>query len=227
MRSLVKFISVFIFLSIYPFVYAKEGADYFPLAKGNYWVYKERIEIQDINGELEVESKYLGEKVRVKRIDAPRILKVLSIENRGNFKIAKMQEENFNGVTRFFYVVDKDNGEVHRYTEEEIKEVLTDSCKVNLSGFPEYIFPLEKDLKWGDPDQLDREDKMYFRYVENVEDIILPAGTFKNCFKIVYQSLPDETIEWLCPYVGIVRMEYHHHGTITDHISELKETNLK
>ena len=138
-----------------------------------------------------------------------------------------MQEENFNGVTRFFYIVDNKNGEIYRYTEEEIKEVLTDDGKVNLSGVPGYIFPLQKDSKWGDPESLNRKDRTYFLYVEKIEDVTVPAGTFKDCFKIVYQSLSDETTEWFCPYVGIVRMEYHHHGTITDHISKLKERGKK
>jgi hypothetical protein len=65
---------------------------------------------------------------------------------------------------------------------------------------------------------------MYFSYVEKIEDVTVPAGTFKNCFKIVFRTLPDDTTEWFFPSMGIVRVEYHHHGTIDNWIIELKKS---
>jgi hypothetical protein len=88
---------------------------------------------------------------------------------------------------------------------------------------PEHVFPLKVGSRWGDSESLEREDKMYFNYVEKVEDITVPAGTFKDCFKVVFRTLPDDTTEWFCLGVGIVKIEYHHHGTILDWIIELKE----
>jgi hypothetical protein len=32
---------------------------------------------------------------------------------------------------------------------------------------------------------------------------------------------PDETIRWVCPGVGIVVWEYHHHGPVSDYRVEL------
>ena len=88
---------------------------------------------------------------------------------------------------------------------------------------PEEDFPLKVGAKWGEPEMLKREDNMYCNYVEKVEDVIASAGVFKDCFKIVFRTLPDDTAEWFCPGVGIVKIEYHHHGTIDNWIIELKE----
>ena len=55
MRALITSILVLLFIS--PLAYAEPDTDYFPLAEGNYWVYQDKVEIQDINGEFEVENK--------------------------------------------------------------------------------------------------------------------------------------------------------------------------
>ena len=88
---------------------------------------------------------------------------------------------------------------------------------------PERVFPLKVGAKWGDPEFLDRKDNMYVSYVDKVEDVTVPAGTFKHCFKVVFITAPDDTREWFCPGVGIVKIEYHHHGTILNWTIELKE----
>lgn len=92
MKSIILSISILIFTS--SLTCAEPKADYFPLSVGNYWVYQDQIEIQDPQGEFEVENKYIGEKVKAKRINQLRTLKVLSTEIRGDFKIIKMQEES-------------------------------------------------------------------------------------------------------------------------------------
>jgi len=83
-----------------------------------------------------------------------------------------------------------------------------------------YGFPLSVGLKWDEFDSK-RNDKMYCWYVEKIEDITVQAGTFKDCFKIVYDTCPDTTTEWYYPGVGIVKYEYRHHGTITNITTEL------
>ena len=88
---------------------------------------------------------------------------------------------------------------------------------------PEDALPLKVGAKWGEPEMLKREDNMYCFYVEKMEDVTVLAGTFKDCYKIVYRTLPDDTRWWFCPNMGIVKIESHHHGTITNWLSELKE----
>ena len=86
-----------------------------------------------------------------------------------------------------------------------------------------YGFPLKVGLKWGKEAGLPRNDNMYCWYVEKIENVAVPAGTFKDCFKIVYDTCPDTTAEWYYPGVGIVKYEYRHHGTITNETRELVE----
>ena len=75
-------------------------------------------------------------------------------------------------------------------------------------------------------DDPDRGDHMYCDYVEKMEDVTVPAGTFKNCFKVVYMTCPDETAYWYCPGVGIVKSIYHHHGTIINELVVLKKIKI-
>ncbi len=85
-----------------------------------------------------------------------------------------------------------------------------------------YGFPLKVGMKWAEECDFKRSDNMYCKYVEKIEDVTVPAGTFRNCFKIVHMTCPDEEAEWYYPGVGIVKYEYHHHGTIIDEVCELK-----
>ena len=231
MNKIMKFLMLFIFTSLFftsPLIFAKHTTEFLPLEKGNYWTYQDKLETQDENGDIEVENKYLGEKVKIKRTTQIRTLTVLSTETRGDFKIAKIQEGGTpDGIITFFYIVDNKNGKIYSYSDEQIKTILPNDKDVNIEGSPEYIFPIQVGSRWGDPESLARKDKMYIFFVEKIEDITVPAGTFKNCFKIVHYTLPDETIQWFCPYVGIVRLEYRHHGPIDNLVSELKKVNLK
>jgi len=132
-------------------------------------VYQDQLEIQDINGEHEVYSRYIKEKVRVNRIISQRI--------------------------------------------EEISES-------DLKGL-RYGFPLNVGMKWDEECDFERSDNMYCKYVEKIEDVTVPAGTFRNCFKIVYRTCPDEETIWYYPGIGVIKYLYYHHGTITNEKSEL------
>ena len=84
-----------------------------------------------------------------------------------------------------------------------------------------YGFPLKVGLKWDEESDFKRNDNRYCWYVEKMEDVTVPAGTFKDCFKITYDTCPDTETEWYYPGVGIVKYEYRHHGTITNETREL------
>jgi hypothetical protein len=86
-----------------------------------------------------------------------------------------------------------------------------------------YGRPLKVGLKWNEESDSKRNDNRYCWYVEKIENVTVPAGTFKDCFKIVYDTCPDTTTEWYCPGVGIVKYEYRHRGTMTNETRELVE----
>ncbi|MFH1479247.1 MAG: hypothetical protein ABIG92_05695 [Candidatus Omnitrophota bacterium] len=90
----------------------------------------------------------------------------------------------------------------------------------------DFNLPLEVGMKW---DQLGEgcTDNMYCYYVEKKVDVIVPAGTFKDCFKIVYRTCPDDEGWWYASGVGVVKYEYRHHGTITNITHELKEIAMR
>ncbi len=78
-----------------------------------------------------------------------------------------------------------------------------------------------KNLKVGD--RLSEEDAgKHAWYVNAIEAVEVPAGTFKNCVKIVYYTNPDEVAEWYDESIGLIKSIYYHHGTVINEVAELK-----
>lgn len=91
----------------------------------------------------------------------------------------------------------------------------------------EYLMPLKVGAAWGgDPTDQRREDMMYEWYVEARVDVSVPAGAFKDCYRLIYMTLPDHQIRWVCPGVGLAAFEYSHHGTEIEYRSELESFNV-
>jgi len=131
------------------------------------------------------------------------------------------------------YDIYDENGKIEVYNgdakeKDRIKRTITlKRVKVRkIDSGLKYGFPLKIGLRW----DCNREEKgrtlndnSYCSYVENQEDIVVPAGVFEGCFKIVYSTLPDTTTNWYCPGIGVVKSEYIHHGTLTNEIVVLKK----
>lgn len=116
----------------------------------------------------------------------------------------------------------------NEYIDEEVK------VKKKVSYYTQgpdeavqYDFPLKVGLKWDEECDFERDDNMYCKYVESIEDVTVPAGTFKDCYKIVRRTCPDEEITWYYPSLGIVKYQYHHHGTVINEKTELIKVTLK
>lgn len=62
-------------------------------------------------------------------------------------------------------------------------------------------------------------------YVETQSDVVVPAGAFKDCYRITLYTNPDTTIKWVCKGVGLVAWEYHHNGAVVDYRAELSSYN--
>ncbi len=81
----------------------------------------------------------------------------------------------------------------------------------------DYILPLRVGRGWGREDGLPREgphDTRWEWFVAGRQTISVPAGTFEGCFRLIYETNPDDTQRWICPGVGLVAEEYTHHGTL-------------
>ena len=130
----------------------------------------------------------------------------------------EVRHKPIKGYIEFYEIYDK-----YAHTKVKVGKRNT-THKEKLSSKDDglrYGFPLKVGLKWGEGSDFKRNDNMYCWYVERMEDITVQAGTFKDCFKIIYNTCPDTTIEWYYPGVGIVKYEYRHHGTITNETKEL------
>jgi hypothetical protein len=87
------------------------------------------------------------------------------------------------------------------------------------------VFPLAKDSKWdwisGTPTLLEHSDNMYVWWVEAKVNLTTPAGQFDDCYKISLYTYSDSSFKYLCKGVGIVALEYHHHGSPVNYRVEL------
>ena len=117
------------------------------------------------------------------------------------------------------------NGDTNE--KDRIKRTVTEKrVKVKkLDNGLKYGFPLKVGLQWdcNREGKRSKDDHSYCFYVESQEDVVVPAGVFENCFKIVYSTAPETTKEWYCPGIGVVKSEYIHHGTLTNEIVVLKK----
>jgi hypothetical protein len=90
-----------------------------------------------------------------------------------------------------------------------------------------YMLPLVEGAYWPYYSDVQSQDITFWNwYVEPAQDISVPAGTFKNCYKISFRTNPDITTHFVCPGVGLVASEYHHFGSIVDFRAELTAYNL-
>ncbi len=90
-----------------------------------------------------------------------------------------------------------------------------------IKGEERVSWPLQVGQQWGDPQFLARGDGMYVWRVDDMRNITTPAQTFQPCYELVFLTNPDDTRYWFCPKVGLVRYEYHHHGSVLDEVWEL------
>lgn len=92
------------------------------------------------------------------------------------------------------------------------------------------VFPLAKDSKWdwisGTPTLLEHSDNMYVWWVEAKVNLTTPAGQFDDCYKISLYTNSDSSFKYICRGVGIVALEYHHHGSPVNYRVELSSYSL-
>ncbi|MBF0123049.1 MAG: hypothetical protein HQL21_06555, partial [Candidatus Omnitrophica bacterium] len=91
-----------------------------------------------------------------------------------------------------------------------------------------YGFYLKPGLSWEDgrkglTQSCSRETGKPCYYVEKVEDIAVPAGIFRNCFKIVMDNASDFDARWYYPGIGIVRSEHRGQAPLLRVSSVLEE----
>jgi hypothetical protein len=53
-------------------------------------------------------------------------------------------------------------------------------------------------------------------YVDAQEDVVVPAGNFNDCYRLIFRTTPDFTVRWIYPRVGLAAAEYVHLGSTSE-----------
>jgi hypothetical protein len=128
-------------------------------------------------------------------------------------------------VWTFWYVA-HDNRVFVECTRERVDNLVTvlrasPTGQTSEDG-PAYQLPFEIGATWGaDPDAPKREDTFYEWSVEDKVTAKVPAGKFEGCYQMIYRTMPDHSLQTVCPGVGFVAEEYMHHGTVNQYRIEL------
>lgn len=192
----------------------------YPLAEGNYWAYNEHVKIQDKNKQI-------------KNIDFVATIKVVSCFTKGDFKVAKIEQNTFRGDVINFYYIMVDNkiysvndADLKIMAEKAIEEILNkkDVAKYCLL---KYVFPMKKGLDWSESGAIPFNIGVKPDYIEGIEEVAVPAGKFTDTFKIKNQMA--KVTEWFYPHVGVIKYEHHfnYDGSDFDRTAELKEYKIQ
>jgi hypothetical protein len=93
----------------------------------------------------------------------------------------------------------------------------------------DYVLPLKVGRSWGNPSWKERppgQTRWEF-FVAARETVSVPAGTFKDCFQIIYNTNPGDLKTWICPGAGLVADESTHHGSLMHYRIELAGMTTK
>lgn len=203
--------------------------EYFPLFVGStrtYTVGNSTPKTDGTEGLIEYISTYT-EKVIFVESGAYEKVRIYKVEQTGEiYDLDCTTWETRQGTVNKWYIT-FDN-KLYVACSEDGKVAILQSLYEELSSpdtankiTPKIIFPLEEENSWGAITE-PREDDMYKYYVETKTSLSMPAGNFTNCYKIVFYTLGDSSIRYVCPGVGDVALEYHHYGNPINYRVELQ-----
>jgi hypothetical protein len=199
------------------------SADPFPLKEGTYWVYQGLVRYDEAGNENGAEAKvtWRMEIVRVLRRDDAKAAIVNGFPgdldwSDGSAKPSESMVVSTNDGKVYF--IDADRAAAAEQKFEDTHVALKNFLEDDDLWFE---MPLAVGKKFCGEDGAKRDDGMYCLVVEAPDqgsfDGIkgLPAK-LPAAYSLVYRTNPDDTETELVPGVGIVRYEYHHHGTVAD-----------
>lgn len=195
--------------------------DFYPLHPDNFWTYQ--VDVEELV-EVDAPGKSLffwrgaTKKTKIQKYQTSYTLRVLEVDNRVTHKVVKL-EKKWHSARRPWG--EPDSEITYQIKGTEITQKMSEATEVR------YRFPIFVGARWGDPQYLERADLSYFYSTEKQEDVEVPAGKFPECFWIIYRTRPDHTIEWFYPGVGVVKREYHHHGTLLNIVESLVKYKVK
>jgi len=141
-------------------------------------------------------------------------------------------QELYTGDLQTWYVLDSESLYIactreEAYTIANARIANPDTFVISKTVLPMFKAPIEVGKVWpAFADIPPSDDTNYQWYIESHVDVNLPAGEFKDCFRIILNTLGDSEIRWVCPGIGLVAEEYHHRGAINDYRYELQNYSL-
>ena len=220
----------------------KEINKAFPLDIGDYWLYNQTEE--------NYSNLLYKHKIREENPTLKSSYEILDFVEetliKEGYKIARISEESGleNDILdkEFYFVVEYKTGNIYKLSidleEGSDKTSTIESLIMNDLKKPvqereyltdsntEYIFPLDKNKKWGFLGERDDSGMYCWTIFEEKEGIEVPAGKFNNSTSIIMRTNPDHIVKHLVPGIGLVSEEYSHHGTPKEYKKELIKTNL-
>lgn len=196
--------------------------DFFPIFLGYSWTYNFVVASELQADEFSV-NQFTRKVVSVETGLGDRIRIVEIHESGGPTYLSNCLRD----TSRYWYVLDETRL-FDACSKNEAYEIAMDLKNEGQWGTserlmtPDYVAPFEVGNLWAwDISLPPREDTNYQWHVDAKVDVTVPAGTFKDCYRILLYMLNSSTIRWICPGVGLVAAEYHHHGAQDDFRAEL------
>jgi hypothetical protein len=184
---------------------------FYPLAKGAVWTYQATFDMAGASP---------GDDHAIWTGAITATVTEASVEQ--SFPVFRLDWSDYPDVFAFEfatqYDVIRDAGIYQAATEDKARELARSPVFAETAYMG---WPLTSGGQWGDPQMLANHDGRYVWVVEAAGTVTVPAGTFEGCYKATMLTNPDTTLRWFCPGRGLVRYEYHHHGTINDQVWEL------
>ena len=208
--------------------------DFFPMHIGAQWTYQYSQFTEPASASEDDANPRLGQftqTVAVLDTGLSDRIKVVGLKVSGeNFLNFCIQEGNqpYSGDLETWLVIDSSSlyracsrQEAYAIARERLSA--PDKFALSSGALPMFQAPFEVGKVWpAFPDLPPRDDTAYQWLVESQVDVTLPAGEFKDCYRILLRTMPDTTVRWVCPGVGLVAEEYHHNGAINDYSYELQ-----
>lgn len=186
--------------------------DFYPLAKGATWVYQVTI---DTGGGPGGAAAHKTGRLTATVTDATTVdgTPVFTVEWSADpgLPVADLG-------TR--YVVIREAGIYETASQENIAALAGSEVFTDVALIP---WPLQDGQVWGDPAFMRQNvDGLYVWHLATANPVTVPAGTFTSCYQATLTTNPDSTFRWFCAGVGLVRYQYHHHGSLDDRLWELE-----
>jgi hypothetical protein len=158
-------------------------------------------------------------------------VRIIQVEQKGHGYVNDCSRSSWeSGGSTTWYVADQYRL-YHACSSSEATSIALDlnaSEEPETLPAPDLVTPLHVGQYWAAfPDTLPTVAPDYHWYVQSQGRVSVPAGEFMDCYRITLHTLPDTTIRWVCPGMGLVATEYHHRTNGTSYRAELIDLKIE